>query len=103
MRLNMSVIFFRVRAILIRNRQIETIARYILIKTFHKEAKSLMKFIILLFVLLMSYGTAFADIKPVTSFSDREPEPFKSNPYGLVYADAITENVTGKVNIHPIT
>ncbi|MBQ7594376.1 MAG: alpha/beta hydrolase [Synergistaceae bacterium] len=62
-----------------------------------------MKFIILLFVLLMSYGTAFADIKPVTSFSDREPEPFKSNPYGLVYADAITENVTGKVNIHPIT
>lgn len=26
-----------------------------------------------------------------------------SNPWGLVYADAITENVAGKVNIHPIT
>lgn len=25
-----------------------------------------------------------------------------SNPYGLVYGDAITENVPGKVNIHPI-
>lgn len=26
-----------------------------------------------------------------------------SNPWGLVYAGALTENVTGKVNIHPIT
>lgn len=25
-----------------------------------------------------------------------------SNPYGLVYRDAITENVAGKVNIHPV-
>jgi fermentation-respiration switch protein FrsA (DUF1100 family) len=25
-----------------------------------------------------------------------------SNPYGLVYGDAITENVQGKVNIHPV-
>lgn len=25
------------------------------------------------------------------------------NPFGLVYADAITENVQGKVNIHPVT
>lgn len=25
-----------------------------------------------------------------------------SNPYGLVYGDAITENVPGKVNIHPV-
>jgi len=26
-----------------------------------------------------------------------------TNPFGLVYRDAITENVTGKVNIHPVT
>lgn len=25
------------------------------------------------------------------------------NPYGLVYSDAITENVKGQVNIHPVT
>ena len=25
------------------------------------------------------------------------------NPFGLVYEDAITENVPGKVNIHPVT
>lgn len=25
-----------------------------------------------------------------------------SNPYGLVYRDAITENVPGKINIHPV-
>ena len=27
----------------------------------------------------------------------------QSNPFGLVYQDAITENVPGKVNIHPVT
>ncbi len=26
-----------------------------------------------------------------------------ANPYGLVYRDAITENVPGRVNIHPVT
>jgi uncharacterized protein len=26
-----------------------------------------------------------------------------NNPFGLVYRDAITENITGKVNIHPVT
>ncbi len=26
-----------------------------------------------------------------------------SNPFGLVYGDAITENIPGKVNIHPVT
>jgi uncharacterized protein len=26
-----------------------------------------------------------------------------TNPFGLVYQDAITENVAGKVNIHPVT
>jgi uncharacterized protein len=26
-----------------------------------------------------------------------------TNPFGLVYQDAITENVSGKVNIHPVT
>ena len=27
---------------------------------------------------------------------------FNENPFGLVYANAITENVKGKVNIHPV-
>ncbi len=27
---------------------------------------------------------------------------FSKNPYGLVYDNAITENVAGKVNIHPV-
>ena len=25
-----------------------------------------------------------------------------NNPFGLVYRDAITENVSGEVNIHPV-
>lgn len=28
---------------------------------------------------------------------------FNSNPFGLVYENAITENIPGKINIHPIT
>ena len=27
----------------------------------------------------------------------------EGNPFGLVYKDAITKNVKGKVNIHPVT
>lgn len=27
----------------------------------------------------------------------------RNNPFGLVYDDAITENIEGKVNIHPVT
>ncbi|MBQ7196673.1 MAG: alpha/beta hydrolase [Synergistaceae bacterium] len=56
--------------------------------------------IVMLFVL---FGTSFADIKPVKSFEDRTPTPFNSNPFGFVYGDALTENVKGKVNVHPIT
>ena len=55
-------------------------------------------------IMLCSFcSAAFADIMPVKSFTDREPSTHNSNPWGLVYADAITENVPGKVNIHPIT
>ena len=56
--------------------------------------------IIMLFVL---YGTSFADIKPVKSFEDRKPTPFNGNQFGFVYGGALTENVSGKVNVHPIT
>ena len=28
---------------------------------------------------------------------------FSKKPYGLVYDNAITENVVGKVNIHPVS
>lgn len=46
---------------------------------------------------------AFADIMPVRSFTERQPKTHNANPWGLVYADAITENLPGQVNIHPIT
>ncbi|MEQ8882747.1 MAG: alpha/beta hydrolase [Cyclobacteriaceae bacterium] len=32
-----------------------------------------------------------------------QKEKYKSNPYSLVYEGAITENVDGEVNIHPVT
>jgi uncharacterized protein len=40
-------------------------------------------------------------ITSITSISSAQTSP--SNPFGLVYLDAITENVAGKVNIHPVT
>jgi hypothetical protein len=36
-----------------------------------------------------------------TIISSAQTRP--ANPFGLVYQDAITENVPGKVNIHPVT
>ena len=33
----------------------------------------------------------------------KEIHSHNSNPWGLVYAGALTENIVGKVNIHPIT
>jgi len=36
-----------------------------------------------------------------TIISSAQTRP--ANPFGLVYQDAITENVSGKVNIHPVT
>lgn len=42
--------------------------------------------------------------KPVfNEVSTMEIHSHNSNPWGLVYAGAITENVVGKINIHPIT
>lgn len=40
-----------------------------------------------------------ANIKTITAQTN--PKVAKQNPYTLVYEDAITENVKGKVNIHP--
>ncbi|MBQ7545179.1 MAG: alpha/beta hydrolase [Synergistaceae bacterium] len=42
-------------------------------------------------------------IMPVKSFSPREPKTHNANAWGLVYGGAITANVEGQVNIHPIT
>ena len=45
-------------------------------------------------------------MKENKAFAVADMSSFKShnnNPWGLVYADAITEIVQGKVNIHPIT
>jgi hypothetical protein len=56
----------------------------------------------LLMAMLLS-GTAYADMNPVREFKERTPVEYNGNPFGLVYAGAITENESGKVNIHPIT
>lgn len=37
------------------------------------------------------------------AYKEREFIPVEGNPFGLVYKDAITENVEGSVNIHGIT
>lgn len=45
---------------------------------------------------------ASADMRPVKGFEERQPRTHNDNPWGLVYGGAITENVKGRVNIHPI-
>ncbi len=49
---------------------------------------------------------------PVVSTAPARPTPFteakgikshNANPWGLVYRGAVTENMEGRVNIHPIT
>lgn len=40
---------------------------------------------------------------PFTNVDITKMKSHNSNPFGLVYQGAITENVAGKVNIHPIT
>ncbi|MBQ9389314.1 MAG: alpha/beta hydrolase [Synergistaceae bacterium] len=52
---------------------------------------------------MLMCGTAFADMMPVRSFTERQPNTHNDNPFGLVYAGAVTENANGKVNIHPIS
>lgn len=39
----------------------------------------------------------------ITASLSTSAQDKSKNPFGLVYGDAITENVTGKVNIHPVT
>ena len=59
--------------------------------------------IFIMIVLFAFTGAAFADIQPVKSFQERKPTPYNNNQFGFVYGDALTENVKGKVNVHPIT
>lgn len=40
---------------------------------------------------------------PFVHVDVRTIESHNNNPFGLVYADAITENKAGAVNIHPVT
>jgi hypothetical protein len=42
-----------------------------------------------------------AMLVPTSTISSAQTKP--NNPFGLVYRNAITENVAGKVNIHPVT
>ncbi len=36
------------------------------------------------------------------AFTEREFIPVVGNPFGLVYSDAITQNVEGEVNVHAL-
>ncbi len=54
-------------------------------------------------IVLALLGTAFADMSPVKSFENRKPTPYNGNNFGFVYGGALTENVKGKVNVHPIS
>lgn len=51
--------------------------------------KNIIKIQFLIVVIMTTSFITFAQSKP-------------TNPFGLVYRDAITENVSGKVNIHPV-
>ena len=37
------------------------------------------------------------------SYQARTPQPYEGNPFGFVYGDALTANVDGAVNVHPIS
>lgn len=37
------------------------------------------------------------------NYQPRTPEPYEGNPFGFVYGDALTANVEGAVNVHPIS
>ena len=65
-------------------------------------------FTLALGIVLNLSGTLKAQetMKTNESFTVADMSAFKShnsNPWGLVYADAITENREGEVNIHPVT
>lgn len=36
------------------------------------------------------------------TYQPRTPQPYQENPFGFVYGDALTANVEGAVNVHPI-
>ena len=52
---------------------------------------------------MKSIRTHFLIFMFVTSSIASSAQTKSSNPFGLVYRDAITENKSGKVNIHPVT
>ena len=37
------------------------------------------------------------------NYQPRTPQPYQDNPFGFVYGDALTANVEGAVNVHPIS
>ena len=73
--------------------------------------KSIMKSTLLMAVGLFAIGGGGASAEEInfrgaTALRELAPSEIKSpnaNPFGLVYAGALTENAAGKVNIHPVT
>lgn len=59
-------------------------------------------FIMTLCTLAMS-ATGMAQTNGKLPFANAEVKSHNANPWGLVYDKALTENVEGQVNIHPIT
>lgn len=48
-------------------------------------------------------NSTIMETKPIYKNVDvKDVLPYKGNPYGLVYNNAIMKNEAGKVNIHPI-
>lgn len=57
-----------------------------------------MKKILLILLVTMSITTI-----NMSNAQTTQTQPKSKNPFGLVYGDAIKENIRGKVNIHPVT
>ena len=48
-------------------------------------------------------GTIISFALSMSAEAQTSKKPTITNPFGLVYAGAITKNVKGKVNIHPVS